>query len=117
VKYLLDTDHLSILERQSSAEYVILTARMDQHPVTDFATSVVSFHEQTLGCHTRVNRAKRPAEVLRGYELFKTVLDLYSSSTVLPFDAAAAAAFDGLAALQIRAGTMDRRIAAIVICR
>jgi len=117
VKYLLDTDHLSILQRPSSPEYVILTGRMDQHPVTDFAASVVSFHEQTLGCHTRVNRARRPAEVLRAYELFRTVLDLYASSTVLPFDAAAAAAFDGLAALQIRAGTMDRRIAAIAVCR
>ena len=117
MKYLLDSDHLSILQRPSSPEYVILTGRMDHHPTTDFAASVVSFHEQTLGCHARVNRARRPAEVLRGYELFKTVLDQYSSSTVLPFDAAAAAVFDGLAGLQIRAGTMDRRIPAIAVCR
>jgi tRNA(fMet)-specific endonuclease VapC len=117
VKYLLDSDHLSILQRPSSAEYVILTGRMDQHRATDFATSVVSFHEQTLGCHARLNRARRPADVVRGYDLLTTVLDLYSSSTVLPFDAAAASAFDGLAGVQSRAGTMDRRIAAIAVCR
>lgn len=117
MRYLLDTDHLSILQRPSSADYVILTGRMDQHPKTDFAASVVSFHEQSLGCHTRVNGAKRPAEVIRGYELLKTVLDVYARSTILPFDVAAAAVFDGLASLQIRAGTMDRRIAAIAACR
>jgi tRNA(fMet)-specific endonuclease VapC len=56
------------LQRRSSAEYVILTGRLAQHSTTDFAASVVSFHEQSLGCHTRVNRARRPTDVIRGYE-------------------------------------------------
>jgi tRNA(fMet)-specific endonuclease VapC len=117
VKYLLDTDHLSILQRRSSAEYVILTSRMAPHPTTDFTASVVSFHEQSLGCHTRLNRAKRPGDVIRGYELFRAVLELYSTSTVLPFDAAAASTLDGFSSLRIRGGTMDRRIAAIAVSR
>jgi tRNA(fMet)-specific endonuclease VapC len=117
VKYVLDTDHLSILQRPTSADYVILTGRMSQHPKTDFTASVVSFHEQTLGCHTRINKAKRPAEVIQGYELLKTILDMYAKSTVLPFDAAAAAALDGFTGVRLRRGIMDRRIAAIAVCR
>jgi predicted nucleic acid-binding protein len=53
--------------------------------------------------------------VIRGYGLFKTVLELYASSTALPFDTAAASAFDGFSGLRIRGGTMDQRIAAIAV--
>lgn len=117
MKYLLDSDHLSIIQRPNSAEYIILTARMSVHPTTDFCASVVSFNEQTLGGHTRLNRAKRSADLIRGYELLKDVLTVYAKSTVLPFDAAAAAALDGFKGLKLRCGMMDRRIAAIAVCR
>jgi len=117
VKYLLDSDHLSIVQRPNSAEYVILTTRMSVHPTTDFCASVVSFHEQALGAHNRLNRAKRPADLIRGYELLKDVLACYAKSTVLPFDAAAAAALGGFKGLRLRCGVMDRRISAIAVCR
>jgi tRNA(fMet)-specific endonuclease VapC len=117
VKYLLDSDHLSILQRPSSADYLILSSRIDQHPATDFAVSVVSFHEQTIGCHAHLNQAKRPADLIRSYELLISMLDSYASSTVLPYDAAAAAALDRFSGVRIRGGTMDRRIAAIALSR
>lgn len=43
MKYLLDTDHISFLQRRSSSEFSRLTIRIAQHPITDFALSVVSF--------------------------------------------------------------------------
>jgi tRNA(fMet)-specific endonuclease VapC len=52
VKYLLDTDHISILQRQAGAEYATLLMRIAPHPPTDLACSIISFHEQILGCHT-----------------------------------------------------------------
>jgi tRNA(fMet)-specific endonuclease VapC len=117
VKYLLDSDHLSILQRPSGAEYLILSSRMDQHAAMDFAASVVSFHEQSVGCHARLNQAKRPDDLIRSYQLLQAVLEAYAASTVLPFDAAAAAALDGFKGLRLRCGIMDRRIAAIAVCR
>jgi tRNA(fMet)-specific endonuclease VapC len=45
------------------------------------------------------------------------VLELYASSTVSPFDAAAASAFDAFSGLRIRGGIMDQRIAAIAVAR
>ena len=49
--YLLDTDHLSIVQRQSGPEYARLMARIAQHPLADLAFSIISFHEQVLVVH------------------------------------------------------------------
>jgi tRNA(fMet)-specific endonuclease VapC len=57
MKYLLDTDHLSILQRQAGRDFSNLSMRMTQYPLSDFAVSTVTFHEQMLGCHAYINRA------------------------------------------------------------
>jgi tRNA(fMet)-specific endonuclease VapC len=69
VKYLLDTDHVSVLQQQSGPAYSALSARIAMHSPTDLALSIVSFHEQVLGCHTYINRARGAAEVVRGYSM------------------------------------------------
>ncbi|MDG3495498.1 hypothetical protein FEV09_13135 [Pseudanabaena catenata USMAC16] len=56
MKYLLDTDHISFLQRRSSSEFIRLTLRMSQHSLSDFALSVISFHEQVIGAHSFINR-------------------------------------------------------------
>ena len=48
MKYLLDTDHLSIVQRQSGPAYARLRTRIVQHPLADLAFSIISFHEQVL---------------------------------------------------------------------
>jgi hypothetical protein len=53
MKFLLDTDHISILQKQSGAEFTRLIARIAQVPRADLAFCIISFHEQVLGCHTR----------------------------------------------------------------
>ena len=115
MKYLLDTDHISFLQEQRGPEYVVLSARIARHPFMDFAFSIVSFHEQTLGGHAFLNRARTAAEVIRGYSQLVNVLKIFMTMPVLPFDAAATAVFDGLQAQRIRVGTMDLRIAAIAL--
>jgi tRNA(fMet)-specific endonuclease VapC len=57
MRYLLDTDHISFLQRRSGLEFTTLAARIAQHSPTDFALSIVSFHEQVLGAHNFINRA------------------------------------------------------------
>jgi len=117
VKYLLDTDHVSILQRQAGSEYATLLLRIAQHPPTDLACAIVSFYEQVLGCHTYISQARRPEDVVRGYAMLAQVLRDFTEALVLPFDAAAAAVFEGLIAQRIRVGTMDLRIAAIALSR
>lgn len=113
MKYLLDTDHISFLQRRTGSEFANLTARIAQHSPADFALSVVSFHEQVLGAHTFINRAQTKADVIRGYRLLLETLQGFSTAPVLPFDAGAIAIFDELRAQKIRVSTMDLRIAAI----
>lgn len=114
MKYLLDTDHLSILLRRTGPEHDRLWERMDQHLEEDFAFSVVSFHEQMMGCHQYISRNRR-AEVLRGYDLIQDLLNLYCPARILPFDEAAQAEFERLRSQKVRIGTMDVRIASTAI--
>src|SRR5689334_2273104 len=58
MKYLLDTDHLSILQRKSGSEYVRLSTWMSQASPLDFACCVISLHEQVVGAHAFLNQAK-----------------------------------------------------------
>ncbi len=58
MRYLLDTDHLSILQRQSGADYHNLMARMAEYPLDDFAITIITIQEQMLGCHAYINRAR-----------------------------------------------------------
>ena len=117
MKFLLDTDHLSILQRQSGPEYVALAARLARQQPADLALSVISLHEQVLGCHTYLSRARSSADVVRGYAMLWRVLQDFAAAAVLPFDAAAAAALDGLVAQRVRLAAMDLRIASIALSR
>jgi tRNA(fMet)-specific endonuclease VapC len=117
VRYLLDTDHISFLQLGFGPEYAALSARISRHSPADFTFSLVSFHEQMLGGAAYINRARATPDVVRGYEVLGQVLQSYLSAAVLPFDAAAAATFDGLTARRVRVGTMDLRIASIALSR
>jgi tRNA(fMet)-specific endonuclease VapC len=85
------------------------------HSRSELALSVISFHEQVLGCHTYINRARTAADVVRGYRMFARLLSDYAMASVLPFDAAASAVYDRLQAQRVRVSTMDLRIAAIAL--
>jgi len=107
VKYLLDTDHISFLQRSSGSEFTCLTARMKQHLPTDFALSVVSFHEQVLGAHNFINRAGTNLDMIRGYALLLETLLGFATAPVLPFDGRAIAIFDELRGQQVRVSTIE----------
>jgi tRNA(fMet)-specific endonuclease VapC len=117
VKFLLDTDHISILQLRSGLEYAQLIARMAQHPPADFVLSVVSFQEQVLGANNYISQARNPVDLIRGYSILDDVLAVFRAMTVLSFDAAAAATYSGLITQRLRVPTMDLRIAAIALSR
>lgn len=115
MKYLLDTDHISFLQRRSSSEFIRLTLRMSQHSLSDSALSVISFHEQVIGAHSFINRAQTNTDMARGYTLLLETLNSFAKAPVLPFDAKAIAIFDEMRSQKVRVSTMDMRIATIAI--
>ena len=115
MKYLLDTDHISFLQRRSSSEFSRLTLRVSQHPISDFALSVISFHEQIIGAHSFINRAQTNTDMARGYALLLETLNGFAKAPVLPFDSRAITIFDEMRTQKVRVATMDLRIAAIAI--
>jgi tRNA(fMet)-specific endonuclease VapC len=72
--FLLDTDHISILQKQSGREYTALMARIAQVPRSDLAFCIVSFHEQVLGCNDYISQARTVTDIVRGYRMFDRVL-------------------------------------------
>jgi tRNA(fMet)-specific endonuclease VapC len=117
VKYLFDTDHISILQRRSRPEYPRLAARIAGQSPADMAYSIVSFHEQVLGAQSFIGQARTTLGITRGDALLAENLRAFCAAPLLPFDAAAAAIADDLRAKRVRVATMDLRIAAIALSR
>ena len=114
--FLLDTDHLSVLQKQSpAAEFVRLSRRMAQFGLDDFAISIVTIHEQVLGANAYVSRANDRNGILRGYEMMMRTLQDAAHFLVLPFDDAALLEFERQRDSGVRIATMDLRIGSIAV--
>jgi tRNA(fMet)-specific endonuclease VapC len=115
--YLLDTDHLVIIQQQIRPQFAILTERMGDFSQSDFFVSIVSFHEEVLGWTTYLSRAKSQEPVVKAYLRLSRILTDFASLQVLRFDDAAADNFENLRGHPVRIGTMDLRIAATALSR
>jgi len=112
--FILDTDHLSFLERGNHPIGDRILARMKQAPDQCFAT-IVSYEEQTRGWFSVLAKAKTVAEQIRAYEKLLAQLRNYCSVNVLSFDEKAATQFQDLKRNKVRIATMDLKIASIAL--
>ena len=113
MRYLLDTDHLVLLQRQSMPEYAHLRSAMNCHLATDFYVSVVSFHEQMMGANAYIAKVRTRAGLLRGYQLIEQCLIDFNRFRVLPFDEPTVIKYEQFRSLRIN--KMDLRIAATAL--
>jgi len=115
--YILDTDHLGILQRVADPLYAAISSRISQHAQSDFFVTIVSFHEQVLGWTAYIAKARQTDGVVRGYLRLNAILKDFAYSQVLSFDDLAADVFNDLRRQHIRIGTMDLRIASIALSK
>lgn len=115
--YLLDTDHVSILQRGTQPACGRIQQRMALYLLTGIFVSIVSFHEQVMGANVYLSQARTVAALARGYELLEEIRARYARAQVLPFDQQAVNRFQSLRSQHVRIGTMDLRIAAIALDR
>ncbi len=112
--YILDTDHVSLLERGGSAGSR-LENRLRTIPLAERTTTIISFEEQMRGWLGYLGRARSLAHQIEGYRRMKGQLETYCSMVILTFDEASAVEFQKLRQARVRIGTMDLKIAAIVL--
>lgn len=114
---VLDTDCLSLLEEPLGKGAQKLVARLEDARVEDVCTTIINYEEQTRGWFAVLSKAKSVAAEVRAYQRLSRHLENYTKLTVLEFDDAAAVVFQSLRAHRLRIGTMDLKIAAIVIAQ
>jgi predicted nucleic acid-binding protein len=73
VRYVLDTDHLTLLQRNHPA----VITRFNALPPEVIATTVVSAMEQVRGRLAQIHRAKTVPEVVRAFARFQEALTFY----------------------------------------
>lgn len=115
--YLLDTDHINIMQRCSEPELSRIVARLQVAPRSAVFVSIISFHEGFSGWSAFLNKAKSPSELVLAYQRMSQLLKDFSARYVADFDDAAARKAAELRSAGVRIATMDLRIASIALTR
>ncbi len=111
---ILDTDHLSILDR-GGVESRALRARLARRRPDEVVTTIINFEEQMRGWLAYVARVRSVEQQREAYLRLRRHLDNYRILGVLDFDNRAIAHFTQLQKSRIRIGSMDLKIAAIAL--
>lgn len=112
--YILDTDHLSLIQRNGEAGKQIL-AKLALLKEPEVAVTVITYEEQVRGRLNVLSRAKTLDEQILGYQgLQRLVLD-YQSIEMVAFSQSAAVEHQRLRKAYPRIGNMDLKIAAVAL--
>jgi tRNA(fMet)-specific endonuclease VapC len=114
---VLDTDHMSLLEWADVRDSTPLRMRLAALPPAEVATTIISYEEQVRGWMAYIARLRSVTQQVDAYRRLHRQFDNYCRIPVLMFDAPAAVTFQRLRRTRLRMGTMDLKIAAIVLSR
>ncbi len=112
---ILDTDCLSLLDREKLLESSKLRQKLDDFAHDEIYTTIISFEEQMRGWLALISKSQNPQQQIFAYERLHRSLETYRNTAVLDFDENAAKVFQNLKSQKIRIGTMDLKIASIAI--
>ena len=110
--YILDTDHLSVIDRGGATASNLLQrlATVDPQSV---ATTIISYEEQMRGWMSYTAKAQTEIQLIEAYQQLKRQLQNYCAIPVMEFDELAVREFQRIRKLYPRLGTMDLKIASI----
>jgi tRNA(fMet)-specific endonuclease VapC len=112
--YILDTDHLSVLERKGASAQPLLQRMMAINP-DQVSTTIISYEEQMRGWLSYIAKAQTEEKQVEAYKQLKNQLMNYCAIPVIEFDLNAVREFNRLRKTYPRLGKMDLKIAAITI--
>ena len=110
---VLDTDHLVELDRGSASGAAL--QRKLEDAGDEVATTIISAEEQFRGWLAQIRRQRDPHEQIAAYQRLQRRIEFFAAWHVLPWDTAAADILQELRRQRIRIGTMDLKIASIVL--
>lgn len=109
--YILDTDHLSLLQQAHPA----IRQRVAAVPNTALAVTIITAEEQVRGWLDAIRRYHMSPRQIWAYKGLRDTLAFLNRVTILSFDQAAYDRFTALRQQKIRIGSQDLRIAAITL--
>jgi tRNA(fMet)-specific endonuclease VapC len=110
--YILDTDHLSLIQRNGEDGKRIL-ARLANIVGSEVAVTVITYEEQVKGRLSVLAKAKTLDEQVFAYKCLQQLAIDYQSISIIPFSDTAALEHQRLRKTYPRIGNMDLKIAAI----
>src|SRR5688572_10871271 len=110
---VLDTDHLVEFDR-SSVLGAVLQRRLEDAG-DEVATTIISAEEQFRGWLAQIRRQRDPYEQIMAYQRLQRRIEFFAAWHMLSWDTAAADILQDLRRQRIRIGTMDLKIASIVL--
>ncbi len=114
---VLDTDHLTVIQRRTWPAYARLNARLSQLSPSTIQTTIISFEEQMRGWLAVISRARNQQRQVEAYRRLAALLKFFTEITVLDYNEDAVAHFENLSRSKVRIGSMDLKIAAIALSR
>jgi tRNA(fMet)-specific endonuclease VapC len=112
--YLLDTDHLSVLERGGTSAQLLLS-KLARVPANEVATTIITYEEQMRGWISYIAKANSIEAQVIAYSKLENHLVNYRTIPIVSFDNEAGQIFQSLRKTYSRLGSMDLKIAAIAI--
>ena len=112
---ILDTDHLTIIQRRSEPAYSYLVSRLRELSSRETCATIVSFEEQMRGWLAVISRAKRVGQEITAYRHLHALFAFFSAIPVLEFDEVAAQRYLQLRRSRLRPGAMDLKIASLAL--
>ncbi|MFN5513451.1 MAG: type II toxin-antitoxin system VapC family toxin [Cyanobacteriota bacterium] len=110
--YILDTDHLSLIQRKGQEGMRILS-RLATLEEIEIAVTVITYEEQVRGRLGVISRAKTLDEQIFAYQGLQQLGIDYRLIVIIPFCRTAALEHQRLRKAYPRLGNMDLKIAAI----
>ena len=114
---ILDTDSLSLLDREKIIESSKLRQSLEKYSPDEIFTTIITFEEHMRGWLAFIAKSKTIEQQIYAYQKLHRFLESYRNTLVIDFDENAAQIFQKLKSQKIRIGTMDLKIAAIALSR
>jgi tRNA(fMet)-specific endonuclease VapC len=110
-RFLLDTDHLTLLERS----HPLVMQRVKAQAAGDVAVSAVTVEEALRGRLSYLASHAISSARVQGYALLIGTVRLLNALSIVPFDQASDTEYQQLRSQKLRVGSQDLKIAAVAL--